>query len=133
MSRRFHIRSIAVLAAIIGALLAPGFARADGETSVTIDALVAVTGAPKPYQLHIQATHFKTLVNKVSVQLQRKATTGNKPTVFTDYTTVNSEVHRAADLSSCVPTKPGSRRQERRSRGPTYRHRRSPPNRSRGR
>jgi hypothetical protein len=102
MSRGFRIRSIVVLAATIAVLLAPGVARADSETSVTIDATVAVTGTPKQYQLHIQATHFTTLVNKVSVQLQRTATTGNKPTVFTDYTTVNSQVHCIEDLSSCA-------------------------------
>jgi hypothetical protein len=47
------------------------------------------------------ARHFGTLVNTVSVQLTRTATTGNRPTVFTDYTAANSKVHCLDDLSSC--------------------------------
>src|SRR5262249_39364597 len=101
-SRSFRIRSSVVATAVAGMLLTPGIARADQQTSFTVDATVAVSGTPKPYQLHLHATHFGTLVNTVSVQLMRTATTGNKPTVFTDYTAANSTVHCTDDLSQCT-------------------------------
>ncbi|HEY7281017.1 MAG TPA: hypothetical protein VID47_05415 [Actinomycetota bacterium] len=100
-SRPFRVRSIVVLTAAVGTLLVPGTAHAGGSTSLSIDATVAVSGTPKPYRLHLHASHFGTLVNTVSVQLTRTATTGNKPTVFTDYTASDSTVHCAPDLSSC--------------------------------
>ncbi len=100
-SRPLRIRSIVVLTAALGALLVPATAHAGGSTSFSVDATVALSGTPKPYRLHLHATHFGTLVNTVSVQLMRTTTTGNKPTVFTDYTAANSTVNCIGDLTSC--------------------------------
>ena len=98
---RIGIRA-AVLTALVGTLLVPGVARADDTTSFTVDAKVPVSGTPKPYQLRILARHFGNLVNTISVQLMRTATTGNKPTVFVDYTATSSKVQCVDDLSSCA-------------------------------
>jgi hypothetical protein len=102
MSRRFRIGSIVVLCATVGALLQPGIAGAEESTLFSVDVSVPLSGTPKPYQLKVHAEHFGTLVNRISLQLLRTATTGNKPTVFTSYTATDAKVQCVEDLSSCA-------------------------------
>lgn len=90
------------LAIILTPLLAPAGANAVTSTSFSLHATARVTGTPKPYTLMIDAFRFGPDLTQVTVQLQRRATTGNRPFQVHDWGVRDPQFSCTTNLNSCT-------------------------------